>query len=111
MGYYKQLNLLTLPLVYSNQREGRMRMSESDWQKIYTNTDTCFQDFTTKLRQDHPSLKEDDIRLCCLLKMDMPLDLIALIFNIEKGSVSQRKQRLRQKMGLDVPLDDYLKRI
>jgi len=43
--------------------------------------------------------------------MDMPLDLIALIFNIEKGSVSQRKQRLRQKMGLDVPLDDYLKRI
>ncbi len=111
VGYYKQLNLLTLPLVYSNQREGRMRMSESDWQKIYTNTDTCFQDFTTKLRQDHPSLKEDDIRLCCLLKMDMPLDLIALIFNIEKGSVSQRKQRLRQKMGLDVPLDDYLKRI
>ena len=36
------------------------------------------------------------------------LEITALIFGIEKASVSQRKQRLRQKMGLDCPLDDFL---
>ena len=55
-----------------------------------------------------PFLKEDDIRLCCLVKMEMPLDLTALIFGIGKGSVSQRKQRLRQKMELEGSLDEYL---
>lgn len=108
VDYYKQLNQLTLPLAYGNLRDGHMHISEKDWQQIYVNTNACFKGFTQKLRQSCPTLREDDIRLCCLLKMDIPLELIALIFGIEKGSVSQRKQRLRQKMGLDIPLDDYL---
>lgn len=108
MDYYRQLNQLTLPMAYDSLREGKVRMGEKEWQTIYANTDACFPGFTGRLRTTFPFLKEDDIRLCCLVKMEMPLDLMALIFGIGKGSVSQRKQRLRQKMELEGSLDEYL---
>ncbi len=108
MDYYRQLNQLTLPMAYDSLREGKVRMGEKEWQTIYANTDACFPGFTGRLRTTFPFLKEDDIRLCCLVKMEMPLDLTALIFGIGKGSVSQRKQRLRQKMELEGSLDEYL---
>ena len=105
LDYYKRL---TLPLVYDNLCKGRVRLTENDWTAVCLNTDACFPGFTARLREAFPALREDDVRLCCLLKMDMPLEITALIFGIEKASVSQRKQRLRQKMGLDCPLDDFL---
>lgn len=105
LDYYKRL---TLPLVYDNLCKGRVRLTENDWTAVCLNTDACFPGFTARLREAFPALRDDDVRLCCLLKMDMPLEITALIFGIEKASVSQRKQRLRQKMGLDCPLDDFL---
>ena len=108
LNYYKRLNMLTLPIAYDNLRSGRTRVSEKEWALLYENTDACFVGFTSHLRQCFPQLKEDDIRLCCLLKMEMPMELIALLFGIEKPSVSQRKQRLRQKMELDVSLDEFI---
>ena len=108
MDYYRQLNQLTLPMAYDRLREGKVRMGEKEWQTIYANTDACFPGFTGRLRTTFPFLKEDDIRLCCLVKMEMPLDLTALIFGIGKGSVTQRKQQLRQKMELEGSLDEYL---
>lgn len=108
LNYYKQLNLLTLPIAYGNLREGRVRVGEKEWTMLYENTDACFTGFTSHLRRSFPHLKEDDIRLCCLLKMEMPMELIALVFGIEKASVSQRKQRLCQKMELDGSLDDFI---
>ena len=75
-------------MAYDRLREGKVRMGEKEWQTIYANTDACFPGFTGRLRTTFPFLKEDDIRLCCLVKMEMPLDLTALIFGIGKGSVN-----------------------
>lgn len=108
LEYYKRLNMLTLPIAYGNLRDGRVRVGEKEWAMIYENTDACHAGFTDHLRRRFPQLREDDVRLCCLLKMEMPMELIALVFGIEKPSVSQRKQRLRQKMELDVPLDEFI---
>lgn len=108
LNYFKRLNLLTLPLIYNNKNNVHIRMNEQEWQNICANTNACFTDFTQRLQEAFPQLKEEEVRFCCLIKMELPLELIALIFNIEKGSVSQRKQRLRTKMELDLTLDEFI---
>ena len=108
LNYFRKLNLLTLPLIYNNKSNVHIRMGGQEWQHIYDNTNACFTDFTQRLQEAFPGLKEEDIRFCCLVKMELPLELIALIFNIEKGSVSQRKQRLRSKMDISGTFDEFI---
>lgn len=107
LHYFKQLSQLTFPLIYQH-RHHPIRLGDEEWRTMYQNTNACFADFTKRLQAAFPQLKEEDVRLCCLLKMELPLELIALIFNIEKGSVSQRKQRLRSKMGIEGNVDEFL---
>lgn len=109
LNYFRNLNLLTLPLIYNSRNGVRIHIGEQDWQTICQNTDACFAGFTRRLKESFPQLKEEDIRFCCLIKMELPIEFIGMIFGIEKGSVSQRKQRLRTKMQLDQTLDDFIR--
>lgn len=63
--------------------------------------DSGYDDFTKKLRDHFPTLTEKDINFCCLVKIDMSIQSLADIYCISKNSVSRRKLRLKEKLGID----------
>lgn len=102
VDYYRQLNAITLPsLLRKRNSQGALHLTEEEWDIIRQNTDTCFDGFTKRLKECYPQLTEEELRFCCLVKMDLPLSLLSEIYHIAKGSISRRKMRLKEKMHIE----------
>ncbi len=100
--YYQQLNAITLPsLLRKRNSQGALHLTEDEWDIIRQNTDTCFDGFTTRLKERYPQLTDEELRFCCLVKMNLPLSLLSEIYHIAKGSISRRKMRLKEKMHIE----------
>lgn len=111
MEYYKRLNEITLPIFLKERKNnGIMKLNDKEWELVIKNTDACFDRFTQRLKENFSCLTEDDVRFCCLVKMELRLSLLADIYHIEKGSISRRKMRMKEKMGITrLSLDDFIK--
>ena len=112
LDYYKSLNAITIPILESRQNAlGSLHLAEEDWTTVVRNTDACFDRFTERLRRHCPQLTEDDLRFCCLVKMQLSLSLLAAIYHIAKGSISRRKMRLKEKLQItDETFDEFIAR-
>jgi hypothetical protein len=114
VAFYKRLNIISIPDLHDLDNNGHqhIRLTDDDWTIIIENTDALFNNFTKRLKSSYPKINESDIRLCCLVKMQLKQVDIADIFNIEKDSVKKQKMRLRRdKMCLDngKTLDEILR--
>jgi tetratricopeptide (TPR) repeat protein len=69
--------------------------------------------FFHKLQQRFPSLTDNDIRLCALLRLDFSSKEISTLFNIEAKSVDMSRYRLRKKLDLqpDASLMGFLNNV
>ena len=83
------------------QVDGHIRLSEEDWKDIRLMLDSTYPDFTLRLRSHFPVLTEKDINFCCLVKIHMSLQSLSQIYCISGNSVSRRKLRLKEKLGID----------
>ena len=102
VAYYRQLNAITLPsLLRKRNSQGALHLTEEEWNIIRQNTDTCFDGFTRRLKECYPQLTEEELRFCCLVKMDLPMSLLSEIYHSAKGSISRRKMRLKEKMHIE----------
>lgn len=110
VAYYKQLNAITIPeLLNRKNKQGALHLTENDWKTVVQNTDACFGQFTERLKSRCPQLTEEEIRFCCLVKMSLPLSLLAEIYHIAKGSISRKKMRLKEKLGVEqVSFDEFI---
>lgn len=108
--YFKQLNEITIPLLMrSRTASGALHLSKDDWQTLRNNTDACFDNFTSRLKAAYPQLNEEEIDFCCLVKMELPLAVLAEIYHIAKGSISRKKMRLKEKIGVtDTSFDEFV---
>jgi DNA-binding CsgD family transcriptional regulator len=79
--------------------------SEDYWEQFQLNFDQVHQQFSQKLHLRHPQLSPNDIRLCCLLRINMTNKEIASIQNISLGAVEKSKFRLKKKLDLEKDLD------
>lgn len=75
--------------------------SEDYWEQFQLNFGQVHQRFSARLHQQYPQLSPNDIRLCCLIKINMTNREIASIQNISVGAVEKSKYRLKKKLGLD----------
>lgn len=80
--------------------QGALHLTDDDWDIIIQNADACFNHSSRRLRHHCPQLTDDDVRFCCLVKMNLPLAQLAEIYHIAKGSISRRKMRLKEKMNI-----------
>ena len=84
--------------------------SNEDWEffeKAFNNAD---KDFLKKVKESHPTLNHNDLRLCAFLRLNLLSKEIAPLLNISVKSVEIKRYRLRKKMkmtGRD-SLVDYL---
>ena len=102
---------LTQKVAYFKQRtsSGALHLSAEDWQTLRNNTDACFDGFTRRLRNAYPQLSDEEIDFCCLVKMELPLAILAEIYHIAKGSISRKKMRLKEKIGItDISFDEFV---
>ena len=110
LEYYRSLNAITIPILCGRRNEpGALHLGDEDWETVTRNTDACFDRFTERLRAHCPLLTEEDVRFCCLVKMELPLAVLADIYHIAKGSISRRKMRLKEKLGVtDSSFDEFI---
>ena len=74
--------------------------NEDDWsfiEKAFNNAD---QDFLKKVKEIHPELTPNDLRLCAYLRLNLSSKEIAPLLNISPKSVEIKRYRLRKRMKL-----------
>ena len=110
LEYFKQLNEITIPILMQNRNKaGALHLQENDWTIIRNNTNACFDHFTERLKELYPQLTEEEINFCCLVKMELPLSVLAEIYHIAKGSISRKKMRLKEKIGIEnMSFDEFI---
>lgn len=110
LEYFKQLNEISIPILMQNRNKaGALHLQENDWTIIRNNTNACFDHFTERLKELYPQLTEEEINFCCLVKMELPLSVLAEIYHIAKGSISRKKMRLKEKIGIEnMSFDEFI---
>jgi DNA-binding CsgD family transcriptional regulator len=67
------------------------------FKEAFNNADN---DFLKKIKQRHPSLTPNDLRLCAYLRLNLSSKEIAPLLNISVRSVEVKRYRLRKKIDL-----------
>lgn len=73
---------------------------EDTWNKFKDAFDSADKDFLKKIKQTHPSLTPNDLRICAYLRLNLSSKEIAPLLNISVRSVEIKRYRLRKKMDL-----------
>ena len=72
-----------------------------DWtyfEEAFNNAD---KDFLKKIKELHPKLTPNDLRLCAYLRLNLSSKEIASLLNISPKSVEIKRYRLRKRMNLE----------
>ena len=75
--------------------------SEDAWLVFQHNFDRIHENFFRSLRTHYPDLTPGDLRLCALLRLNMPTKDMARMQNLSVRGVEAARYRLRKK--LDIP--------
>lgn len=83
---------------------------EDSWNVFKEAFDSADKDFLKRIKQMHPVLTPNDLRLCAYLRLNLSSKEIAPMFNISVRSVEIKRYRLRKKMDLqhEIGLVEYI---
>ncbi len=84
--------------------------SEEDWEQFIASFREVHHDFVDQLQQTYPAISRSELRLACLMKMNLSAKELAALLNITSDGVKKARHRLRKKMELDsaVDIQEYL---
>jgi len=84
--------------------------NNDDWNAFEEAFNNADKDFLKKIKNIHPSLTSNDLRLCAYLRLNLSSKEIAPLLNISPRSVEVKRYRLRKKMDLphEASLSDYI---
>lgn len=82
---------------------------KKDWEFFEKAFNEADKEFFKKLKQKHPELNNNDLRLCVYLRLNLSSKEIAPLLNISHRSVEIKRYRLRKKLDLErtINLNDY----
>lgn len=93
---------------YPNKLYMRMKslMEESlndqaDWLLFESHFNSAHQNFIDRLRQQYSDITTGDLRICCLLRMNLSTKEIASLLNVSIRAIELRRYRLRKRLSLD----------
>lgn len=75
--------------------------NNDDWDYFKKAFDSTDQPLFSQLKEVHPSLTKNDLKLCAYLRLNLSSKEIAPLLNISVHSVEIKRYRLRKKMGLE----------
>ncbi|XOV93538.1 MAG: triple tyrosine motif-containing protein [Bacteroidota bacterium] len=74
---------------------------DENWKLFKEAFDNSDSEFFKKLKEMHPDLSPNDLKLCAYLRLNLSSKEIAPLFNISPRSVEIKRYRLRRKMNLE----------
>lgn len=87
-------------------------MGENGWELLKNNFDNLHNGFFRNLKERHPELTTNDLRLCSYIRLNLSTKDISRLSGISEKSVEMARYRLRKKMGLDnTSLTEYIMKI
>lgn len=104
---------------YPNKLYNRMKTlmeetldNQADWVLFESYFNSTHQNFMDRLRQQYSDLTAGDLRICCLLRMNLSTKEIASLMNVSVRAIELRRYRLRKRLELegDTNLVDFLMR-
>ncbi|MEY8486643.1 tetratricopeptide repeat protein [uncultured Parabacteroides sp.] len=78
-------------------REDGIQLGSSEWEELHQLIDATYPDFTNRLILLYPQISIEEIHICYLVKMHIPIKKIAFIMHITSSGVSQCRRRLYKK--------------
>ena len=83
---------------------------DTEWEKFATHFDKVHSDFIKVLKEKHPAISNNEVKICAYLRMNLSTKEIARLLNISARGVEISRYRLRKKLGLktETNLFDYL---
>ena len=95
-----------------SESDKKIVLSESDWREIEETLDSITGGFVSRLRQQHPDFREEDIQLCMMTRMHLTNQAIAQIYLITVSAVKHRKLKLKKDgfgiLNPEQPLDEVI---
>ncbi len=84
---------------------------ENDWDKFKMHFEEVHPAFFTKLKEAHPGLTDNELRLCAYCKMNIGNKQVAQMLSVQPQTIIIARYRMRKKMGLpkEASLDDYIR--
>jgi ligand-binding sensor domain-containing protein/DNA-binding CsgD family transcriptional regulator len=73
---------------------------EKSWEQFTTYFNEVNQNFITELLKKHPSLTQNDLRMCALTRLNMSNKEMAALLNISVQGVEKSRYRLKKHLGL-----------
>lgn len=107
----------TLGERYPNKLYTRMRtlmeetLNDQDSWAVFENYfNNAHQNFMERLRREYDDITTGDLRICCLLRMNLSTKEIASLLNVSIRAVELRRYRLRKRLSLDADINlvDFL---
>lgn len=83
---------------------------DKDWAHFTQHFDKVHNDFVAGLKEKHPTITANELKLCAYLRMNLSTKEIAQLMNISVRGVEISRYRLRKKLGIpsEISLFDYL---
>ncbi len=83
---------------------------DQEWEKFAHHFDKVHSDFVLQLKEKHPTITPNELKLCAYLRMNLSTKEIAQLMNISVRGVEISRYRLRKKLGItsETSLFDYL---
>ena len=83
---------------------------DKEWENFTKHFDRVHSDFVVKLKERHPAISGNELKLCAYLRMNLSTKEIAQLMNISIRGVEISRYRLRKKLGItsETNLFDYL---
>lgn len=98
---YKSSNEITSVV----NRMERVENQNRDWDKFMAIFNEVHPDFHQRLREKHPQLSSNDLRLSSLMRMNFTNKEMASILHISEAGLKKARYRLRKKMELESESD------
>ena len=83
---------------------------DKEWENFTKHFDKVHSDFVVGLKEKHPGISGNELKLCAYLRMNLSTKEIAQLMNISVRGVEISRYRLRKKLGIpsEKNLFDYL---
>jgi tetratricopeptide (TPR) repeat protein len=79
--------------------------SDEDWESFLASFREVHHDFIDHLLHTFPDISKSEIRLACLMKMNLSAKEQAALLNVTSDGIKKARYRLRKKMNLDSEID------
>lgn len=81
-----------------------------DWSPLFQSVNALYGDYLTRLKDTFPTLTEDEVLVCCLVKIGFSNEEVSLLLRSGYNYAQKKKTSIREKTGMK-PQEHFVKQL